>query len=128
MSSAIVPRHGVPRRLDRPQEPDEQVTEEQVEDSKRLSRLLMRLLREVAILRREWRPSRVDFQDAIVDATGTTKYRFPHGLGSRVRWWVTDWTGAAGPQLSRDASSTDSTLVLVSYVAGTMTLRVEASG
>lgn len=126
--SANIDRSGSIRQLDRRAEPDEQVLEEHVQDPPRLVRLLMGLLRDVARLKRSWRPRRIDFEDRAVDATGTTKYRFAHGLDGRVRWYVVDWQGAAGPQLSRHADTTDGALVLVSHVAGTATIRVEEAG
>lgn len=126
--SAIVDKAGKTRQLDRPAEPSEQVTVEQVADPPTLVRLLMRLLREVAFGNRRWFPQRVDHEDRVVDATGTTKYRFPHGFGGRVRWFPVDWQGAAGHGLARHDDSDTNTLVLVSYVAGTVTLRIEAAG
>lgn len=127
--SAVVPLGAKVRQLDRTPEPDEQVTPEQMTDTSRLARLLMRILRDVARLKRRWWPEYIDHRDRVVDGTGTTVYRFPHGFGGRVNWWPIDWTdGAAGPSLVRDASSDENTLVLVSHVAGTVTIRVEAAG
>lgn len=126
--SVNIDRDGTVRQLDLRAEPEEQVLEEHVKDPARVVRILMGLLRDVARLKRLWRPRRVDFEDRAFDATGTTKYRLPHGLGGRVRWWVVDWQGAAGPQLARHDDSDDTALVLVSYVAGTATIRVEDAG
>lgn len=132
--SAVVPTSGTVRQLDRQAEPDEQVDEEQVKDAPRLARLLMRILRDLALLKRRFWPGHIDHEDRVVDSTGTTKYRFPHGFGGRVRWWVVDWqVGSAfklsySPSLSRHTDSDDNTLVLVSYVDGTVTIRVEEAG
>jgi hypothetical protein len=126
--SANIPTTGTPRQLDRPAQPEEQITEEHATDASRLSRLLMTVLRDIASLKRRWWPERLDFVDRVVDATGTTKYRLPHGLRGRVRWWVVDWQGSAGPGLARHADTDANTLVLVSYVAGTATVRVEEAG
>jgi hypothetical protein len=127
--SAVIKTDGKLRQLDKTAEPPDQVTEEQVQDSKRLSRLLMSMLRDVVTLKRRWWPTFIDFEDVTVDGTGTTKYRFAHRLGKRVRWWPVDWTGAtAGPRLVRHTDSDDRTLVLVSYTAGTLTLRTEEAG
>ena len=49
--SAIVPAAGNIRQLDRPAEPEEQITPEQAQDPDRLARLLMRILRDLAVLR-----------------------------------------------------------------------------
>ncbi len=125
---AVAPLGGAVRQLDRPAGPDEQVQQDDVTAPPRLVRLLMRILRDVALLRRRWWPPTIDHQDRPVDATGTTLYRFPHGIGGRVNWWPIRWVGAAGHQLSEDAASDLNTLVLVSHSAGTVTIRIEAAG
>lgn len=124
--SAVIKSDGKLRQLDRAAQPPEQVTEEQVKDPERLSRLLMTMLRDLVTLKRRWWPQFIDFEDTAVDGAGTTKYRFAHRMGKRVRWWPVDWTGAtAGPRLVRHTDTDKDTLVLVSYTAGTLTLRVE---
>ena len=127
--SAIIPRSGPVRQLDRKAEPDEQVTTEQAKDPERVSRLLMSILRDLAQLKRRWAPRRIDFEDRTVDATGTALHRFSHNFAGRVRWWVVDWQASSGaPSLRRHASSDENTLVLVSSVAGTASIRVEEAG
>ncbi len=126
--SAVVERSGVMRPLDRKAEPTERVTKEQVSDPDRLSRLIQGVMRDVSDLKRPWAPRTIDHQDVSVDNTGTTLYRLPHGFGGRVNWYVVDWTGAAGPQLSKDTATDNNTLVLVSYVTGTASIRIEEAG
>ena len=126
--SAVIPRAGEIRPLDGRAQPEEAVTNEQVTDPDRLSRLLRRLLSDVAVLKRRWWPDALEFEGRTVDATGTVLHRFPHGLGAAVRWWPVDWIGAAGPQLSKHEDTDLNTLVLVSFVEGTVCLRVEVSG
>lgn len=127
--SAVIQTDGTIRQLDKPSEPDQQVTEEQVKDSARLSRLLMTMLRDIFTMKRRWVPTFLDFEDRVVDATGTTKYRFPHKFKKRVRWWPVGWKSAsAGPRLVEHSDTDRDTLVLVSYTAGTLTLRVEEAG
>ena len=127
--SAIIPLNGKVRQLDRRAEPDELVTEDQARDPKRVARLLAQLLRDVASLKRRFWARHIDFEDRTVDATGTTPYRFPHGFNGRVRWSVVDWVSASdGPRMARDTTSDANTLVLVSYEAGTVTIRVEEAG
>ena len=129
MSSIVVPKVGKPRKLDRAPTPDEQVTEEQAKDTPRVARVLTDLLRDVAAFKRRWAPRVVDFEDFDFDGSGTTVYRFPHGFRARVRFSVVDWTGATGgPQFVRHASTDVHTLCLVSYEAGTATIRVEEAG
>lgn len=127
--SANFPAVGEPRQLDRRAEPDEQITEQQAKDSGRVARLLMTLLRDVVTLKRRWWPRRYDFEDRLVDDTGTTKYRFHHGFNGRVRWWVVDWSNAStNSQLIRHADSDNNTLVLVSNEIGKVTIRIEEAG
>lgn len=127
--SAIVPAVGPLRTLDQPAEPDEQITPDQVEDTSRMARLLMRIVRDVARLRRRWAPRFIEFEGRVVDATGTTAYRFAHGFGNaRVRYWVVQWSGAAAHNLRYSTASDANTLVLTSTSAGTATVRVEEGG
>lgn len=126
--SAIVPIVGVLRKLDRPAEPNDQITPDNVQDPDKLSRLIMGIARDVAGLKRRFAPRHIDFEDRTVDATGTTKYRFDHGFTGRVRWWPVDWTGAAAPALSSDPDTKEGSLVLISYVEGTVSVRVEEAG
>lgn len=137
--SAIIPILGATRQLDRAAEPATQITPEEVKDASRLARILMGILRDVAALKRRFKPRRLDFEDATFDGTGTTKYRFAHGFNGRVRFWVTGCTsltpvtvgfGTATipPALVQHADTDKNTLVLVSFVPCTATLRVEESG
>jgi hypothetical protein len=127
--SAVVDRAGRIRSLDRKAEPGENLTEEDVKDTSKLVKLLLRVLADLAGIRRRWWPRHIDFEDVPVDDTGTTKYRFPHNFGGRVRWWVVDQEFAgSGPFLDRHADTDGNTLVLVSFGIGTMTLRVEEAG
>lgn len=138
-SAAIVPLAPAPlRQLDGKREPDELITPERLDDKPRVARWLTQLLRDVESLKRRWAPRRIDHEDRKVDATGgdglnATKFRFAHGFGGRVRWWVTDWQGVAAPALVLDTATsgtgTDAnTLVLRSYVTGTVTIRIEEAG
>lgn len=129
--SAIIPSttNAKPRQLDRQAEPEEQVRPEDVKDADKLARTLMRVLRDVARLKRRFWPAYVEHEDVVFDATGTKVFRLPHHFGQRVRWWVTDWSGSsAGPRLVRHADTTSETLVLVSYTVGTGTIRIQGSG
>jgi hypothetical protein len=126
--SANIDSSGNVRQLDRRPDLDETITPDNVTDPKALARLLTKFFRIVVLLQRMWTPGRLDHQDRAVDGTGTTLYTFAHNLGGRVRWWVVDWTGSAGPQLVKDVATDDNTLVLRSYVAGTVTVRIEAAG
>lgn len=127
--SAIVKLDGTVRQLGGRAEPDEIVEAEDATDVDRLTRLLTRVLKKLAELGRAKAPTFLDFEDVAIDGTGTTLYRFVHNFGTRVRWWAVDWSGATeAVRLVRQASSDANVLVLVSYEAGTVTLRVEAVG
>lgn len=119
---------GKSRSLDRKVEPDELVREDDAADTSKLARLLTRVLRDLADLRRRFAPRRTDFEDVHV-GTGTY-HRFPHRFGGRVRWWVVDAAGAQ-PSMLRDypdAQTDADTLVLYSYAEAVITLRVEEAG
>lgn len=128
--SAILPPNGAPpRKLDRDAEPERQLTPEQWRDAPMMTRILMSLLRDVSRLKRRFWPAHIEHEDVVFDGTGTVAFRLPHGMNGRVRWWVTDWTGATGgPQLVRHDATDYNTLVLVSYAAGVGTIRIQASG
>lgn len=129
--SAVVPKNGPTRQLDRAAEPDEIVTDDEAKDPPRLARRIMIALRDIATLKRRWWPREIYFEDRAVDATASTKYRFPHGFGGRVRYACVDWvaTGAGTSYcLEKHADTDENTLVLISGSAGTITLRVWEAG
>lgn len=126
--SAIVTSNNKVRSLDRQAEPAENITKSDAQDPDRVARLFMRLLRDVALLKRRFWPRRLDHEDREVDGTGITQYRFPHSFGGRVRWWVVDWQGAQPFDLARISTTDNNTLVLVSRVSGIVTIRVEEAG
>lgn len=130
MSAAKVAADGKVTALDGRAEPDEVVTEADVQQPAKLARLLARLLAAVATLRRPFVPRRIDFEDVTVSTSGAA-VSLEHGFKGRVRWWVCDWDSAAStaPYLKRStALTTATTLVLLSYVAGTVCIRVEEAG
>lgn len=66
------------------------------------------------------------FEDVRVDATGAP-FKLAHNLKRRVRWLIVDWvpsTTGQPPQVERSPDSTDLVLVLRSYRAGSITVRV----
>lgn len=124
--AAVVDSGDRVRSLIVPRDTDVQVTEEIVKDDARLARLLQQALRDVAALERRPCPRRLDFEDVSVSGDGVTVYRFPHGFGGRVRWWVVDQDEPAA--LKRSDETTDDVLALVSEVAAVVTVRVEEVG
>ncbi len=127
--TARVASTGPVRQLDRRAEPDTVVTEGDVKDAAKLARTLNTILKAVARLARSFAPKRIDFEDVSVDSTGTTKYRFDHGFGGRVRWWVIDIRNDTTYVDLRHHADTDAnTLVLTSYADNIVTIRLEAAG
>lgn len=115
--------------LDRPPQLDERVTEDDVKDASKLARLLMRVLKDIATLKRRFVPRRIDFEDRAV--LGGGKLRLNHGWGGRVRWWVVDWVPTSptdSPVFERTTATDSKTLVLSVGNPGTVTIRVEESG
>ncbi|MCW5838268.1 MAG: hypothetical protein KIS78_38100 [Labilithrix sp.] len=128
--SAVVRPTGTVQTRDRAREPDVNVTERDVADPAWMVRTLVRLMRDLADLRRRWLPRRLTFRDREVPGDGTTKIRLPHAIRGDVEYTVTRWqSGGAGPPHLEVHSDTDAhTLVLVSYEAGTATIRIEEAG
>lgn len=131
MSAAIIESSGTVRPLDARAGEQINVTADDVKDPDKLARLLQQALRENAEMRRRWAPRELYFRDQAVTATTTTKIRLTHGFGGKVNWTVVRWDGsAAGSSYGIDEhSDTDAnTLVIVSSVAGTATIRVWEAG
>lgn len=128
MSAIVSILTGKVRQLDRRAEPDEVLTAKDAADTERLARLLVRIMSDVASLRRRFVPKRIDFEDLTVDATGTAKFRLEHRFGGAVRFWVIGWDGAAAHNVRQHADTTKDVLVLTSTSAGKATVRVEEAG
>lgn len=133
--SVNIDASGNKRRLDRPAEPDENLSESDLESPSKVVQLFLRLLRDVATLRRRWWPRRIDLEDRVVGNLGNAEpIRFPHGLDGRVRWWVVDWLPAVTgntyilERAEGQGLSDNNTLVLYSSEEGEITLRIEEAG
>ena len=130
MSAALVNSDGAIRSLDRQAGADEIITEADVQDPAKLARSLAAAYKALAALRRAWAPRRLDFEDVPVSTAGAT-VSLEHDMGGRVRWHLVGWRspGTSAPILKEETDlTTDRTLVLMSYVAGTATIRVEEAG
>lgn len=102
-----------------------------VSDPDKLVRIVNRIRDDVRLLGTSTAPDSIDFEDLPAGASGV-KITLPHRMGCRVRWYVIDWTATspgvgAIPTLTKHSTSDANTLVLVSYVAGTVSIRVEAA-
>ncbi|MBX3198238.1 MAG: hypothetical protein KF894_08845 [Labilithrix sp.] len=128
--SAVVQPTGAVRTRDRAREPDANVTERDVADPAWMVRTLLRLMRDLADLRRRWLPRRLTFRDRELPGDGTTKIRLPHSFAGEAEYTVTRWRsgGAGPPHLEVHADTDANTLVLVSYEAGVATIRLEEAG
>ncbi len=126
-------------QLDRQAEPDEVVTEADAQDPRKLSRLLMRLLKDIAGLRRLFKPKQLDREDFRITYDVAT-YRIPHGFNSRVHWWIAGWRATSEsanffPLLMTSTASDLNTLVLtnvdiavVGRFDGIATIHIESVG
>jgi hypothetical protein len=106
--------------------PDRTVSSQDVQDPEQLARLIQEQRQTLHGLppgRRE-----IIFEDVATGTAGAL-LSLPHGIGGRVLWSVVDWASTAGgaaPILEKDDTTSNDTLVLASYVAGTATIRIEA--
>jgi hypothetical protein len=125
---ARIDRAGKVHQLDRPAEPDELVTEEDVMDAPKLARILVRILKDIATIKRRFWPRRTDFEDREVTSGDTL--RLPHNFNARVRWWVVDWiptTPGDVPVFERSATTTTRVLALDVGNSGLVSVRVEVA-
>jgi hypothetical protein len=125
---ARIDRAGKVHQLDRPAEPDELVTEEDVMDAPKLARILVRILKDIATIKRRFWPRRTDFEDREVTSGDTL--RLPHNFNARVRWWVVDWiptTPGDIPVFERSATTTTRVLALDVGNSGLVSVRVEVA-
>ena len=117
----------IAKRFAEPGGTRERVTEDAVKDPRTLAELLTRLVKDVQgalqILLSSRSATPLRWVDQACGAAGA-QFTVTHKLGRSPQWRVCGWRGAAaGPSLvevSRDAN----TLVLASYVAGTVDLEV----
>lgn len=129
MSAAVAFTDGRMRQLDAKGTPSAVLTALDAQEPEKIARAVNDLTRSVAEQARAFTPRVIFHRDVTVTGTGLVKYRFQHGFRGLVNWYVARWSSAAGGHsLVEDASTTADTLVLVSYIAGTLTLRVEEAG
>lgn len=129
--SAKVDSDGAVTPLDGRTEPDEVVTAQDVQDPDKLARLLGRILKDIAALKRRWAPRHIDFELAVTGSATPQTVQLEHGFNGAVRWWVVDWSTGGTVAISamkNTALTTTKTLVLSVYNAGAMTIRVEEAG
>lgn len=102
------------------------VMEEDASNPGRIADLLRVAMQRISELEARLADEGIEFE-ANVGAAGALS-RFEHGFGKSVRFWPVYWSGAtAAPILARSSDSTDNTLVLASYTAGRVVIRIEPS-
>lgn len=127
--AARIARSGRVYQLDRPAEPTELVSEEDAKDTAKLARLLIRILSDLASIKRRFFPRWVDFEDR--DVVSGDVMRLTHDFGGRVRYWVVDWRPATPGDVAafdRNEDTDEKTLLLNVGNTGMVTMRVEAAG
>lgn len=115
--------------LDRPAEPDEIVSEEDASDTGKLARLLMRVLKDAASVKRRFFPRRITFTNRLVTSGDTM--RLHHKFGVAVEYWIVKWrptTPGDAPLFDFSTDTTADTLVLDVGNSGTVSVRVESGG
>jgi hypothetical protein len=130
VSAAVVDVTGRMRQLDKPASGSDRFTAGDAADAEKLARKVQSLEDRLTGLERAFRPRWIEFEDVAVGASGA-EVRLPHGFGGRVRWEVRGWRTSSTLLwlLKEDTdATTDSVLVLLSYVAGTATIRVSEAG
>lgn len=90
MPTARIDSAGKAYQLDRPAQPDEVVTEQDVQQPAKLARMLGKLLKDVAGLLRRANPARIDFENVVCGTNGTS-VRLAHRFNGRARWSVIGW-------------------------------------
>lgn len=131
--SANVEADGQVKQLDRRPEPDENITEATVKEPARLARLLLKVFRDVAALKRRWAPKQVTIRGQV--STGVLvdpqRFRFAHQFGGRVDYWLTRVTAPTGADntLVVEVDETDeNTLVVDVYFPATFDIRIQEAG
>jgi hypothetical protein len=129
VSAAKIATGGKVTILDGKAAAEEIITEQDVQEPAKLARILGRTVKVLAEIARRFNPRRIDYED-VPCLTAGAAIQLQHNFKGRVRWWIVDWTstGTAAPVLKRNTTTTADTLVLLSYVAGTATIRIEEAG
>lgn len=93
-------------QLDGKKQPDEVITPSDAADVTKLAKLLTRILGNIALLARSFRPDAVTFRDIAVSGTtgAPTVFQLAHKLGGRVEWWMTRITPQAGGSIAGTAT------------------------
>ena len=133
MSAAIVSfLTNAVRQLDAPSQPVEDATPQDVQDPSRLSRVLKRLLLDVAALRRRFTRNSITFTDIVSTGTSGSPQRITltHGMGGVVEWTVVRLynRGTIALPLVVEVTNDNRILVLDVYYAATIAIRVESTG
>lgn len=130
MPAAKISSTGVVTQLDRKAQPQDVILAKDVADPEDLAQILKGTLGDVKDLQNRHDPRRIYFYDQTTGTSGAA-LTLPHKFGARVHWQVIDWSssGTSLWNLKKDTTNTtQDTLVLLSYVAGTATIKIEEAG
>ena len=133
MSSALInQKTGAIRQLDKPAQPEEVIKQGDVEEPSLLTRLLKRILGDVAQLKRAFAPRSITFTDVASTGSSTVPSRVTlvHGLGGVVHWYVVriQTTSSVLLPLYNEIVNDGEKLTLDIYYTGTFAIRVEEKG
>lgn len=113
--SANIDAQRTVRLLDGQREPDDVITPEDVQDPQKLSRMVGEMKRQLAVLARQWRPRRIDYEGVTVSSSSSVRLR--HGFGGRVRYSVLESSrgGGLGPVVATGTATDNDLLDLDLY-------------
>lgn len=105
------------------------VSDSDVTEPGKLAELLRQIQKRISTTEAITPPEALELE---YDVTSGLDFNVAHNFGGPVRWYVVDWyatpgAGASGPSFSRLTTSTTKLLVLHSYCAGRVVIRVESS-
>lgn len=96
MTAARVEQDGKVKALDGKAEPDEVISEDDAKEPAKVAKLFVRILKDIAALKRRFVAKRVDFEDVVVGGDGTVT-QLAHNFAGRVRWSVVGWQTSSAP-------------------------------
>lgn len=133
MSAVVDVRANTSRQLDVKKQPDEVLTETDVQDPLKLSRLLMRILSQLSELRRRYAARHNTYFNIISDGDALAPHvvRLPHGFSGPVEWHVVgvrDGVFIVDDRVVESSASDENTLVLEIFFRATIQIRVQEKG
>lgn len=126
--SAYFAADGTVTQLDGKAEPTDTVTNDDLKDASKITRLITSMLKDLAALKRRFAPDHNDF-DIVSTGTSITPFlkSLNHGYKGRVRTWIVSQEtpgsiSSSGPALN------NGTVTVAIWFSGKLTIRVEEGG